>query len=170
VTAWTSVARERTIATARTSGSGPGGGPSGLVDQDIANIDDAAYVMALAHPLRLKILAMLGERQSSPARLAAALGARVNVVAYHVRRLRELGIADLVEVRPGRGGLEHIYAVRRHPTFSDAAWEDLRPEARSRVVVAMLRQMSEYVARAALAGGFGRRDAVRGQAVQRGAS
>jgi DNA-binding transcriptional ArsR family regulator len=130
------------------------------VDRDIANIDDAAYVRALAHPLRVRILAMLDERPSSPARLARALGASVNVVAYHVRRLREIGVIELVEVRRGRGGLEHIYATPRHPTFSDAAWEQLEPEARSRVLIVMLRQMWEYVRRAATARGFERRDAL----------
>jgi DNA-binding transcriptional ArsR family regulator len=129
------------------------------VDTEIENIDDAAYFRALAHPLRLRILTMLDERPSSPARLAAALGASVNVVAYHVKRLRELDLAELVEVRRGRGGLEHVYAARPHPTFSDAAWEALEPGARSRVLVPILRQLYEYVSRSAAAGGFERRDA-----------
>jgi DNA-binding transcriptional ArsR family regulator len=70
------------------------------------DIDNPAYVKAIAHPLRLRILAMLGERPSSPARLAAVVGARTNVVAYHVKRLHELGLAELVDVRRGRGGIE----------------------------------------------------------------
>jgi DNA-binding transcriptional ArsR family regulator len=129
------------------------------VDPEIENIDDAAYFRALAHPLRMRILTMLDERPGTPALLAAALGASVNVVAYHVRRLHELGLAELVEVRRGRGGLEHVYVAGRHPTFSDAAWEALEPGARSRVLVPILRQLYQYVTRSAVAGGFDRRDA-----------
>ena len=129
------------------------------MDPDRANIDDAAYLRALAHPLRLRILALLDERPSTPGRLAIALGTKVNVVAYHVKRLYELGLAELVEVRRGRGGLEHVYAARRHATFSDRAWEQLEPGERSRVLLAVLRQLWEYVTRAAVADGFHRRDA-----------
>jgi DNA-binding transcriptional ArsR family regulator len=123
---------------------------------EIENIDDAAYVRALAHPLRLRILAMLSERASSPARLAAQLGVRVNVAAYHVKRLHQLGLAEPVEVRRGRGGLEHFYAVRGRPSFTDEAWEALDRDARRRLLAAMLRQIGDYVNRAAVAGGFDR--------------
>jgi DNA-binding transcriptional ArsR family regulator len=129
------------------------------LDPEIEHIDDAAYLRALAHPLRLRIMAMLGERASSPARLAARLGVRVNVVAYHVKRLRELGLAELVEVRRGRGGLEHFYAVRSRPAFTDEAWAELDHDARRRILGAVLRQVSDYVNGAALAGGFDRPDA-----------
>lgn len=129
------------------------------MEPEIENIDDAAYVRALAHPLRLRILAMLRERPNSPARLAALLGVRINVVAYHVKRLHQLGLAELVEVRRGRGGLEHLYAVRSRPAFTDVAWAELDPDARRRIVAAVLRQVGDYVNGAALAGGFDRPEA-----------
>jgi DNA-binding transcriptional ArsR family regulator len=158
VTAWTSTARRR-LKGGRLDQASFGRPAGTLMDTENADIDEAAYLRAVAHPLRHRILAMLGERSSSPARLAASLGAKVNVVAYHVRRLAELGLADLIEVRRGRGGLEHVYAARRHPTFSDVAWEQLEPEERARVLVTGLRQLWEYVKRAAVARGFDRRDA-----------
>jgi DNA-binding transcriptional ArsR family regulator len=129
------------------------------MDTEAAEIDEMAYLRAVAHPMRHRILAMLSERESSPGRLAATLGAKVNVVAYHVRRLHELGLVDLVEIRRGRGGLMHIYSAPRHLTVSDAAWEQLQPDERTRVLVTALRAMWEYVKRAAVAGGFDRRDA-----------
>jgi DNA-binding transcriptional ArsR family regulator len=128
------------------------------VDHDLENIFTEAHVRALSHPLRMRIMAMLGERPSSPARVAAALGERTNVVAYHVKVLHRLGIAELIDVRRGGGGLEHFYAVRRRPTFSDEAWEALAPEERAQMLAVMLRQIGAYVGRAALAGGFERRD------------
>jgi DNA-binding transcriptional ArsR family regulator len=129
------------------------------MDADAAEIDEVAYLRAVAHPLRHRILALLGERSSTPARIAAATGAKTNVVAYHVRRLAELGLIELVEIRRGRGGLEHVYRARRRVTFSDAAWEQLEPGERARVLVTGLRQLWDYVTRAAVARGFDRRDA-----------
>ena len=117
---------------------------------EAADIDQVAYLRAVAHPMRHRILAMLGERPNTPARLAAVLGANVNVAAYHVRRLAELGLIELIEVRRGRGGMEHVYAAPRRLTFTDAAWEQLEPDERTRVLVSGLRQMWEYVKRAAL--------------------
>jgi DNA-binding transcriptional ArsR family regulator len=72
------------------------------MDADAAEIDEVAYLRAVAHPLRHRILAMLGERSSTPARIAAAMGAKTNVVAYHVRRL----------ARPLRGDAI-VFVVRR---------------------------------------------------------
>ena len=129
------------------------------MDTEAADIDQVAYLRAVAHPMRHRILAMLSERESSPGRLAATLGEKVNVVAYHVRRLHELGLIHLVEVRRGRGGMEHVYAAPRHLTFSDAAWEQLEPDERTRVLLIALRLMLDYVRRAAVAGGFERREA-----------
>jgi DNA-binding transcriptional ArsR family regulator len=129
------------------------------VKDEHAAIDDAAYVRALAHPLRLKILAMLEEQPSSPARLAEALDSNARLVDYHVKRLSELGLVELVGMRPTRGAPEHLYAARPHPRFSDAAWDALDGEAKSAVLVTMLRQMSEYVNRSATSGGFDRPDA-----------
>lgn len=120
------------------------------------HIDNPAYVKAIAHPLRLRILAMLAERPTSPARLAAALGVRTNVAAYHVKRLRELGLAKLVREARGRGGVEHFYAVDRPSSFTDEAWAALAPDDRSRLLTLMLRQINEYVMRAAVSGGFER--------------
>jgi len=70
---------------------------------DIVTVDETAYIRALAHPLRMRILAMLEERPSSPGRLAEALGSNAKVVDYHVKRLVRLGLAGLVETRRSRG-------------------------------------------------------------------
>jgi DNA-binding transcriptional ArsR family regulator len=126
---------------------------------DAAEIDEAAYLRTVAHPMRHRILAMLSEQESSPGRLAATLREKVNVVAYHVRRLHQLGLIDLVEVRRGRGRLEHIYAAPRHVTVSDAAWERLPPDERTRVLMTALRLMWDYLRRSAVADGFDRPEA-----------
>jgi DNA-binding transcriptional ArsR family regulator len=47
----------------------------------ITNIDDARYVKAMSHPLRVRILALLDERTASPVELAGWLGATLGTVA-----------------------------------------------------------------------------------------
>ena len=125
----------------------------------ITNIDDPRYVKALAHPLRIRILAMLEETASSPVRLAAQLDATLGTVAYHVRTLESLGLVKLVSTRQRRGATEHYYQAREHPRFTDEAWERLGPVAKQRLLSAMLRQIGEYAHRSAAAGGFDDSDA-----------
>jgi DNA-binding transcriptional ArsR family regulator len=121
--------------------------------------DDPRYVRALAHPLRIRILAMLEERPASPVQLAPRLESTLGRVGYHVRVLRDAGLIELVETRRRRGAMEHIYAAAPVPLFSDAAWERAGSAVRRRAAAAMLQQVGEYVAGSAEQGGFDRADA-----------
>ena len=92
-------------------------------------------VKALAHPLRVRALAILTERDASPSELAEELGEPLGNVSYHVRLLHELGLIELVRTTPRRGAIEHHYRARsdRHLrvlelTLDDAGWEELRGE------------------------------------------
>jgi DNA-binding transcriptional ArsR family regulator len=125
----------------------------------ITDIDDPRYVKALAHPLRIRILAMLADRSASPVQLAAKLDATLGTVAYHVRTLHSLGLVELVDTRQRRGATEHYYRAREHPRFPDDAWSGLAPVAKQRMLSAMLQQIGEYVTGSAAAGGFDRADA-----------
>jgi DNA-binding transcriptional ArsR family regulator len=122
-------------------------------------IDDPRYVKALAHPLRIRILAHLQERPASPVRLAQQLDSTLGRVAHHVRVLYELGLIELVATRRRRGAIEHIYRAHELPRFSDAAWGQVGPASRQRVVAAVLDQIGDYVSGSAAAGGFDRTDA-----------
>jgi DNA-binding transcriptional ArsR family regulator len=125
----------------------------------ITDIDDPRYVKALAHPLRIRILAMLEERPSSPVRVAKQLGLPIGRVAYHVRTLEKLGLLQLVETHQRRGATEHVYKALAHPQFNDDAWAALGPVGKQRMLSAMLRQIGEYANGSAAAGGFDRADA-----------
>jgi DNA-binding transcriptional ArsR family regulator len=127
--------------------------------EPITDIDDPRYVKALAHPLRIRILAMLADRQASPVQLSAKLDATLGTVAYHVRTLHSLGLVELVDTRQRRGATEHYYRAREHPRFPDDAWAGLAPVAKQRMLSAMLQQVGEYVTGSAAAGGFDRTDA-----------
>ena len=122
-------------------------------------IDDPRYVRALAHPLRIRILAMLEERAASPVQLASLLDSTLGRVGHHVRVLRDLGLIELVETRKRRGATEHVYRASSVPGFSDDAWRLAGAGVRRRVAAALLEQIGEYVAGSAAAGGFDRVDA-----------
>ena len=122
----------------------------------ITDIDDPRYVKALAHPLRIRILAMLADHSASPVQLSGKLDATLGTVAYHVRTLHSLGLVELVDTRQRRGATEHYYRAREHPRFPDDAWSDLAPVAKQRMLSAMLQQIGQYVTGSAAAGGFAR--------------
>jgi DNA-binding transcriptional ArsR family regulator len=124
----------------------------------ITDIDDPRYLKALAHPLRIRILAVLAERSASPVQLAAKLDASLGTVAYHVRTLHSLGLVELVDTRQRRGATEHYYRAREHPRFADDAWQALPPVDKQRMLSALLRQMGQFVSASAAAGGFDRPD------------
>jgi DNA-binding transcriptional ArsR family regulator len=83
-----------------------------------APIESLAAIVT--HPLRRRIwYAMAEQRPISPRELADELNEPVNDVAYHVRRLRDLGIIELAGTRPVRGATQHFYRVVRRPYLSN---------------------------------------------------
>ena len=70
---------------------------------------DPRLAKALSNDVRARALNMLAEGIRSPTAIARELELDVRVVAYHVRVLRKLGCIELVETRPRRGAVEHLY-------------------------------------------------------------
>jgi DNA-binding transcriptional ArsR family regulator len=125
----------------------------------ITSIDDPRFVKAMSHPLRVRILAMLDERQASPNQLAGWLGASLGTVAYHVRTLLQLGLIELVDETRVRGAVEHHYRAVARPTVSADAWVQASPIAKQAAVGSSLEVIAEYARLSAAAGGFDRPDA-----------
>lgn len=71
----------------------------------------ANLINAIAHPLRRRILRVLGDRreQSSPTKIAKEFDLKVGVVGYHVRVLETLGAVKLTDEGMVRGAVEHFY-------------------------------------------------------------
>ncbi len=120
----------------------------------IEDIEDPRYVKALSHPLRVRILAMLDERDASPVQLAEHLDATLGTVAYHVRTLERLGLIEMVATHQRRGATEHVYAAREHPRFSSSAWEHTHPMTKHVMIASALSQIGTYATQSAAAGGF----------------
>jgi DNA-binding transcriptional ArsR family regulator len=109
---------------------------------------------ALAHPTRAHALTILSQRPASPRELAEELGLSTRHVAYHIKRLEELGCVELAQSKAVRGGrvVEHIYRATQRSYFDADSWERLTDQQKRGVVTTYLRLSSEDVNEAILAG------------------
>jgi Helix-turn-helix domain len=107
-----------------------------------AERDRSTAAAVLAHPLRVRILALLNERDMSPVEFCregfAPSSMDVSHVAYHFRELAEYGCLTMVEQNKRRGSIEHVYRAVGRAYFSDADWAALEPEERIKISTAIL--------------------------------
>ena len=80
---------------------------------------DAKRLGALAHPLRIQILATAESEAVSPSDLAVALGEPLGIVAYHFRVLHTVGLIELVSTERRRGSIQSFYRA------TGQGWTDL---------------------------------------------
>lgn len=73
------------------------------VQEEVRELDDPRAMRALAHPLRLKLLALLRQRESATATdLARALDESTAQTSYHLRTLARYGLIEEAERRDAR--------------------------------------------------------------------
>ena len=125
----------------------------------IVDIDDPRLVKALAHPIRMKILSILGERTGTPKELAEKLGLPLENVSYHVRTLKDFGFIKLEKTRQVRGAVEHHYRLAAAPRIGNKLWEEIPRVVQEALVDANLNVVVESIGQAALQGGFDRGEA-----------
>jgi DNA-binding transcriptional ArsR family regulator len=107
------------------------------------------------HSLRSRILSVLAEHdEASPADVAAALGAPLGHVSYHMKVLHEARWIELVRVERRRGGRRHVYRVKVPPFIDDATWEVLPLALRRGLTNESLRRVFQTAATALRTGGF----------------
>lgn len=123
------------------------------------DITDPRMVKALAHPMRIRILATLDARVASPSELAGELDAPIGNVSYHVRILDTLGLIRLVRTTPKRGAIEHHYEALARPILSDDTWASIPDSVKQAIIGAALDNAGRLVSVAAAAGGFTRDEA-----------
>jgi DNA-binding transcriptional ArsR family regulator len=71
-------------------------------------------IKALAHPLRVRILAYMNDREWSPNELSEELNEGLSQVSYHVKVLRDFEMIEQTRTEPRRGAVEHFYrAIER---------------------------------------------------------
>lgn len=94
---------------------------------------DGEVAKAMAHPMRVSILAALNKRVISPSQYARETGDKVNTVSYHFRTLTEYGLIEEVGSRPVRGATEHFFAATKRVLFDGKAWDSLPPSLKKEV-------------------------------------
>lgn len=70
---------------------------------------DQRLIKALAHPLRVEILAILNDRMASPNELSKELEEGLSQISYHVKVLKDFECIEMVKTEPRRGAVEHYY-------------------------------------------------------------
>jgi DNA-binding transcriptional ArsR family regulator len=102
-----------------------------------ADRDKSTSASVLAHPLRVRILEVLNERDMSPVEFCrdgfAPSTMDVSHVAYHFRELAEYGCLAVTEENKRRGSIEHVYRGLARAFFSDPNWSSLDLDERTRI-------------------------------------
>lgn len=122
----------------------------------ISDINDPRLVKALAHPMRVRILALLEGRTMTPKQLALELEVPLENASYHVRTLAKFGLIELKQRRITRGVVEHHYRTAQRPRINADTWAQLPPIVQEALNGAVLQQVLELASRSLAAGGFNR--------------
>jgi DNA-binding transcriptional ArsR family regulator len=107
----------------------------------------------VAHPTRARCFSILAERTASPVEIAQQIGKDVGHVGYHVRKLQQLEMIELVDERPVRGAVEHFYRAIERPVVSEEEFAEMsiaEREGFTRYIVQLLvadiaRSMDQHV-------------------------
>lgn len=119
---------------------------------------------ALRHPMRVRILEIVNERDMSPIQFVHQGLApdktqkSLSHVAYHFRELEKLGCIEVVGEIKRRGAMEHIFRGRARAFFSDEEWAELTPRERCLISRTMYQGLAARVEGAMLAHTFDTRE------------
>jgi hypothetical protein len=89
---------------------------------------DARLVRACSHPLRVRIMVELERAPMSPVEYHAQFGGALEKIAYHFRVLAKCECVRIIDERPRRGAVEHIYEITKLALFSTEQFSKL-PES-----------------------------------------
>jgi DNA-binding transcriptional ArsR family regulator len=117
-------------------------------DSDPSEIEyvDGDMAKAMAHPVRVQIIAALNKRVMSPSGFSRRYDMKLQNISYHFRVLRDYNLIEEVEARPVRGSVEHFYRAVKRVLFDGKAWEDLPPSVKKGVSGGIVSDFLEAVA------------------------
>jgi DNA-binding transcriptional regulator GbsR (MarR family) len=99
--------KERTLPARKQQGDGVAGREKKLTLKQ-------TLIKAMAHPLRVRILAYMNDRPWSPNELSNELAEGLSQVSYHVKVLKDFELIEMTKTEPRRGAVEHYYkAIER---------------------------------------------------------
>lgn len=94
---------------------------------------DEHIARAMAHPMRVHILAELNRRAMSPSEFAESFELKLPNVSYHFRELEKFDCIECVDQRPVRGSMEHFYRATKRALFDGKPWAELPESLRAKV-------------------------------------
>ena len=100
---------------------------------------DVSGLRLVAHPLRLRLLSLLTGRAMSAAEAARELGETQANISYHIRRLADGGLLELVDEVVVRGGVAKRYT---HNPDSGEAFTDSDRESFLSLMGAVAHQLT----------------------------
>jgi DNA-binding transcriptional ArsR family regulator len=116
---------------------------------------DERLIIALKHPIRAHILAVLNERVASTKEIGDEIELDVSAFYKHVQVLEELGCIECVETRTVRGAKEHFFRATATLFFDDPAWRRLPATVRHDIAADLIQTISEGALGALSAGKLG---------------
>ena len=99
----------------------------------------------MGHPLRLKILTHMNDREWSPNELADLLAEGLSQVSYHVKVLKDLKLAELTRTEPRRGAVEHFYRATVRTIITLDMAKEIPKSGRQLLVDVALGEINEDV-------------------------
>ena len=114
----------------------------------VATSMETTLAAIVAHPTRARSFLILAERTASPAEIAKEIGKDVGHVGYHVRKLQQLDLIELVDEKPVRGAVEHFYRAIERPVVTEEEFVGQSIEEREVFTRAILQLHVADVARA----------------------
>ena len=127
-----------------------------------AERDRSTAASVLAHPVRVRVLEILNERDMSPIEFCregfAPEKMDVSHVAYHFRELAEYGCLKVIEQNKRRGSIEHVYRGIGRAYFSDVEWSALSLGERERISKTVVQGLLARIEGAVMTGTFDERD------------
>jgi hypothetical protein len=119
---------------------------------------DERLTKALAHWMRVNIMAIASWRIISPSDYARETGEDINRVSYHVRKLVEYDVLELVHTEPVRGSVKHYYRGTRRAIFGGASWAKLPKSVQDGVAGAALQDFVKVAVHSIESGAFSAHD------------
>jgi DNA-binding transcriptional ArsR family regulator len=123
---------------------------------DLPKLTRPELLSALTHQTRIHAIGVLVYRSASPKELAAELGCSIRHVTYHLKKLEELGMIELVRVDERAAGgrsAEHFFRATRRPWFDRDTWKQI-DGPKAEVTAGIMRLINEDIATAITGGTF----------------
>jgi DNA-binding transcriptional ArsR family regulator len=122
-----------------------------MTEQDPRFVDQS-LVKALAHPLRVRILDLLNEREASPKGISDELDAPLSNVSYHTSVLVDCACVEPTRTEQRRGAVEHFFRAVPRSQIGHQDWRKVPRSVRSPVTASTLQSFMDKAVAALKAG------------------